>query len=300
MPARQLLLPRIGSIAEDEVASLIRRIAFINRPLAPDDIGADFVCAVAEKRNAGKNPHRLMQMLYAGGWFLISVKSGDAAIGLERSSDHFDWFLKLELPFLVARVEPGAELKISIFHTLRHIAAISKLPSQVQSVEFRCENSPQYKPLNYRIDRLDVIEIQGEQAIAWLGPPLMVLTRQKLLDEQFRENAAKLLQSICSLHPSIHRYGRAGMEIGVMWETDKSITTPVKTYNMSQLVKTTKDVVDEIKIALDMERKRNDLIANIWQASQPLFNFYDAMNIAEIEGKPTIEASEIFNFASNE
>jgi len=50
MVGRQLLKPRVGSIAEDEVASLMRRLAFLNRPLMPDDIGADFVCAMAEER----------------------------------------------------------------------------------------------------------------------------------------------------------------------------------------------------------------------------------------------------------
>ena len=298
MVGRQLLKPRVGSIAEDEVASLIRRLAFVNRPLAPDDIGADFVCAVAEERLAGENPKKLIPMLYAGSWFLLSVKSGSAKVGLSRSAGHFEWFLELGLPFLIEQVEKEDDLRVTIYQTLQHIAAICKLPPNIQFVEFRCETSPHYVPRKYRMDRLDVIDFHNDKARAWLGPPLLDINRPQLLDSEFAKNAARLLQSVYDYHPSILRRSRAGSNTGVMWETNKSIETPVKTYGIRSLIKTTADAVSEIEQILEMAHGRNAVLEAVWRSSQPLFNFYKAMKRSEDQGRDTITSDEVFNFTN--
>ena len=295
MVARQLLKPRVGSIAEDEVAALIRRLAFLNRPLTPDDIGADFVCVVAEERLEGQVGKKPVPMLYAGSWFLLSVKSGKAKVGLEKDSGHFEWFVNLDLPYFIAQVESEDELRVSIYHSLQHIAAIKNLPTNVQSVEFRCETSPHYKPRNYRMDHLDVIEISNSKAIAWLGPPLLEISRPQLLNQDFVEIASKLLQLVCNFHPSIRMRGRAGMNTGVMWETNKSIETPVKGYNVPALVKSTAEAVTEIEQILEMCQGTNNILEKVYFSSQPLFNFYKAMKRADEQGRDTITEDEVFN-----
>lgn len=292
MPGRQQLKPRIGSIAEDEVSGLLRRLAFVNRPLTPDDIGADFICAVAKQKSI-KTKKRITPMLYAGSWFLISVKSGNAKVGLQRNKDHFNWFLNLEIPFFIAQVENDKDLRVTIYHTLQHIAPIKKLSKEIKTVEFKCETSPKYKPNNFRIDHFDVLETNDNVATAWLGPPLLNFNRSDLLDNTFCNTASQLLQYVCDFHPYVHRQGKAGMDTGIMWETNKSIALPVKSYNIPALIKTTSDTVYEIEDVIKSDSA--PLIKNIYQSSKPLFNFYRAMEKAKKEGNNTIKHEEVFN-----
>lgn len=298
MVARQLLKPRIGSIAEDEVASLFRRIAFMNRPLQPDDVGADFVCSVAhakEGKTKGKTKSdKLMPMLYSGSWFLLSVKSGEAKVGLDRSSGHFEWFLNLEIPFFVVQVEDSEELEITVYHTLQQIAAVQKLPDTVSSVEFLCETSELYASRSYRIDQLDVIQVEKERAKTWLGPPLLRLKRKDLLDLSFSKLACDLLQKVCHLHTTVKHRGISGMDTGVMWETNSSIETPVKSYSIPSLVKSTRTTVEEIDQVMS-SMNQDELIQQIWLACNPLFNFYDVMRkMEEGESSITITSDEVF------
>ncbi len=294
MVGRQLLRPRVGSICEDEVGSLLRRIAFVNRPLTPDDIGADFVCSVAEQLTINNDAEQLSPMLYSGSWFLVSVKSGDASIGLEKSARHFQWFLNLELPFFVAQVEKGTDLRVNIYHTLQQIYAVKNLPSTVKKLRFKCMTSPDYMPRNYRIDRKDVIEINNEVANAWLGPPLLELNRARLLNKDFTLKASRLLQNVCDIHPAIRSSALSGIDTGVMWETNTSLETPVRPYHLGSLVANTAKSVSELEEVLQHLRTK-PIIEDVWQASQPLFRFIRESNKLQCGERTTdIQYEEIF------
>ena len=294
MVGRQLLNPRIGSIAEDEAAALIRRIAFLNRPLTPDDVGADFVGAVARAQDITRET-RTSPMLYSGRWFLLSVKSGSAQIGLRRSAGHFDWFLNLEIPLLLAHVDSSDQIRVRVYHTLQHISAIKQLPETVESVEFRTEVSPNYRPRNFRMDRSDVIEVDGESAIAWLGPPLLDLTRPQLLDREFAGVTSSLLQTVCDTHPGVQRRGIAGMTTGIMWETNSSLDVPVRQISLVPLAKTTEDPLTEIEQALESHAGINDLMAAVFEHSRPLFRLFSILRTRT--GQINISAEDLFGDA---
>ncbi len=287
MVGRQLLGPRSGSIAEDEVAALLRRMAFTNRPLNPDDIGADFVCSLAKRRNVAKDPHKLVPMVYAGEWFLVSVKSGNAKIGLEKELGHFDWFMDLEIPFLVAKVEPGDELWVSLYQTLPQIACIKNAPDTIKKVEFKTEVSHNYRPRTYYKDRLDVFELKGDTALAWLGPPVLRLNRQMVRDDSYLETATNLLEKICNFHPSVRSMGRSGLDTGVFTETNKSIETPVRSYDLVSLVLSTSEVMKEIEEGLKLTLRTSDKedLKAIWYHSQHLFGLYESVKLAIENGE---------------
>ncbi|MCB9141287.1 MAG: hypothetical protein H6646_03315 [Anaerolineales bacterium] len=287
MPARQLLGPRGGSIAEDEVAALIRRIAFSSRPLAPDDIGADFVCAVAHRRMAGKNPDRQVPMVYAGGWFLLSVKSGSAKVGLERSSGHFEWFERLEIPFLIAQVEDDQESRVTIFHTLQHIALIHNLDDSVETIEFRCEASPKYKPRNFNIDHSDLIEIDGSKAIAWLGPPLLELTRPALTAGDLGEKATYLLQKVCDFHTDTRQLALYGMTTNMLWNTNDVLDWIARGTDLTGVAHMTAKSMAEVQYVISSDPRWR--VPEIWERSKPLFRF-----LAALRKGPNITEAEVF------
>lgn len=265
MVGRQLLNPRIGSIAEDEVAGVIRRIAFLSRPLAPDDIGADFIGAVGSQEEGGGTP-----ILYAGGWFLLSVKSGEAKIGLSRESGHFDWFLGLEIPLLVAHVPNSDDLEVEVYHTLQHSAALRNVLDDVDQVEFRCEASPLYQQDNFRIDRLDTIEVNDRKATAWLGPPLLRLSRATLRRNPFATTASSLLQETCNIHQEIRARSHVGLNTGVLWITNESIRAPVREYNLPAFVSMHREAIEELKTVLPTFANNNQALGKAIESASPL------------------------------
>lgn len=298
MVGRQLLRPRIGSIAEDEVAGLIRNLAFVNRPMAPDDIGADFVCSIARKVMAGKNPEKPVPMLYSGNWFLLSIKSGKAEIGLDRESGHFEWFLELEIPLLVVQVEPDDELRITVYHTLQHIACIKNIPEEIDKIQFRCEAHPKYEANHIFMDRSDVLELKGDTAIAWLGPPLLDLTRATLRTDDIATVAVDLLTEICRYHPKIRRLGHAGEDAFIQLITNKSISIPTKSYDVVALVNSTSDVMDEVRDALSMicTGDASDKMKLLWEHSQYLFGLYDSVRREQEKGSFTDHSPSLLRY----
>lgn len=290
MTARQLYAPRCGIVAEDEAAALIRRIAFIARPSNADDVGSDLIGTVAQRHSKSK------RFLTAGKSFLVSVKSGKAKIGLDRSKGHFDWFSSLDLPFFLAHVRTDDPLTVDLFLTMGHLQLMHSCPDTVQTIAFLTKTSEKWEPNNIHIDLSDIFSLSHDNSHMdfYLGPPLLTLTRSNLRDSTKRDEVANTLDSACALYLGVRSRADSGQLTRLAWTTGGQVESAVRGLTLPGVFLQAEPILNDLRVILDPKKQNNDLLREVARSAQPLFRFADALKAMQAGELKLATAKEIF------
>jgi len=183
----------MGDRTELLVEYCLHSLAFSSRVPRQEDVGHDFVCALAEPRG---------DLLWAGAAFSVQAKSDTSSLVFAKEHE-LQWLILQENPFFVA-VGNKKELRVDLYSTWQRARAFLQNGSRKTTLEFA-------PPLVVGRD-VEVTKDRTGQVI-YLGKPILSVTLQQLLDLDQLANARKVLRAWID----VDRRNIVSSGVGIHW-----------------------------------------------------------------------------------